>query len=110
MVISVTVAFIDFWLKYETEWENAVVNSHLIIFACHCNIHDEEMFIKINFRWGNWTPQSQEKYFRENLIHTLVFDLILWTFKGIVDYSNSCYNTTQVAYCTVIKLHTQYQN
>ena len=110
MVISVTVAFIDLWLKYETEWENAVVNSHLIIFACHCNIHDDEIFININFRVGNWTSQSQEKYFRQNLIHTLVFEFILWTLKGTMDYSNSCYNTTQVAYCTVINQYIQYQN
>ena len=27
-----------------------------------------------------------------------------------MDYSNSCYNITQVAYCTVINLHIQYQN
>ena len=93
----------------ETEWENAIVNSHLIIFASHHNIHDEEIFITINFRVGYWTPRSQEKYFRENLIHTLVFELILWTLKEIMDYSNS-YNTTQVAYCTVINQYIQYQN
>ena len=27
-----------------------------------------------------------------------------------MDYSNSCYNTTQVAYCTVINQYIQYQN
>ena len=74
----------------------------IMIFACHCNIHDNEIAIRITFRIGNWTPQSQEKYFRENLIHTLVFELILRTLKGIMDYSNSCYNTTQVVYCTII--------
>ena len=68
-----------------------------------------KFLIKINFRVGNWTPQSQEKYFRENLIHTLVFELILWTLKEIMDYSNS-YNTTLVAYCTVINQYIQYQN
>ena len=68
-----------------------------------------KLFLKINFRIGNLTPQSQEKYFRENLIHTLVFELIHWTLEEIMDYSNS-YNTTQVAYYTVINQYIQYQN
>ena len=82
----------------------------IMIFACHCNIHDNEIPIRITFRIGNWTPQSQEKYFRENLIHTLVFEFILRTLKGIMDDSNSCYNTTQVAYCTVINQYIYHQN
>lgn len=61
----------------------------MMIFACYHNNHDDEIVTKINFRIGNLTPQSQEKYFRENLIHTLVFELILWTLKEIMDYSNS---------------------
>ena len=48
-----------------------------MIFACYHNNHDDEIVTKINFRIGNLTQQSQEKYFRENLIHTLVFVLIL---------------------------------
>ena len=62
----------------------------MMIFACYYNNHDDEIVPKINF---NLTPQSQEKYFRENLIHTLVFELILWTLRGIMDHSNSCYYT-----------------
>ena len=81
----------------------------MMIFACYHNNHDDEIVPKINFRIGNLTPQSQEKYFRENLIHTLVFELILQTLEEIMDYSNS-YNTTQVAYCTVINQYIQYQN
>ena len=81
-----------------------------MIFACYHNNHDNEIVTKINFRIGNLTPQSQEKYFRQNLIHTLVFEFILWTLKGTMDYSNSCYNTTQVACCTVIDQYIQYQN
>ena len=49
----------------------------MMIFACYNNNHDNEIVPKINFRIGYLTPQSQEKYFRENLIHTLVFELIL---------------------------------
>ena len=81
----------------------------MMIFACYHNNHDDEIVPKINFRIGNLTPKSQEKYFRENLIHTLVFELILQTLEEIMDYSNS-YNTTQVAYCTVINQYIQYQN
>ena len=48
-----------------------------MIFAFYHNNHDDDIVTKINFRIGNLTPQSQEEYFRENLIHTLVFELIL---------------------------------
>ena len=40
----------------------------MMIFACYHNNHDDEIVTKINFRIGNLTQQSQEKYFRENLI------------------------------------------
>ena len=42
----------------------------MMIFACYHNNHDDEIVT-------NLTPQLQEKYFRENSIHTLVFELIL---------------------------------
>ena len=79
-------------------WECYCCSSHVV------HIHDSEVAIKINIKRGNWTPQSQEKYFRENSIHALVFELILWTLRGIMDHSNSCYYTTKVAYCTVVQV------
>ena len=59
-------------------------------------MHDNKI-IKLNFRLCNWTPQSQEEYLKENLPHALVFMLILWTLKGIMDYNNSCYYISQMA-------------
>ena len=81
------------------------VNSHLTVkiyisnHICMSLQHPwQYKIIKINFRLCKWTPQSQEEYLKENLPYALVFELILWTLKGIMDYSKSCYYISKVAH------------